>query len=336
MSAQTPSCQLLSRDAFFDDPDFAGFWAVAPPDDPWLSSVAGGVISADEAALERWRSADKPAASPLGQPLEAVPAAVLFWPKALKLAGWWLDWLSQTLPEGTPLAVVGEHGGGIRRASKMLAERGLECEKRDGARRCSVFVTVIQKLEGASADAAWERFSAGDITLASHPGVFGHGKVDEGTELLLEALETTLGDAPLSVLDVGCGDGIISVWLARRGHRVTAVDVSHFAVEATRRTLEQNGLEGRVLASDVYAGLEENARFDLIVSNPPFHQERDIDYGPAGRLVAEAGGYLHKGGKLVLVANAFLPYPDRLERAFGSFDVLADNRRFRVYRARVA
>ena len=74
-------------------------------------------------------------------------------------------------------------------------------------------------------------------------------------------------------------------------------------------------------------------RFAVIVSNPPFHQERNIDYGPAGRLMREAPGRLQPGGKLLLVANAFLPYPDLLEGAFGSFDTLADNRRFRVYRA---
>jgi 16S rRNA (guanine1207-N2)-methyltransferase len=90
-----------------------------------------------------------------------------------------------------------------------------------------------------------------------------------------------------------------------------------------------------VLASDVYSALGDE-RFDLIISNPPFHQEREIDYGAAGRLIAEASGHLTKGGKLVLVANAFLPYAVPLERAFGTFDVLADNRRFKVYRACIA
>ncbi|WNK21277.1 methyltransferase [Halomonas piscis] len=336
MSAQTPSCQLLDRPAFAEDPDFAGFYAVAPPDDPWVWHAAGGVISADERLLSRSRAAGRPAVPPLGVQEEAVPAAVLFWPKALKLAGWWLDWLNRSLPDSTPLAVVGEHGGGVRRAAKMLAERGMAWEKRDSARRCSVFVSETQKSAAPAEEAAWQTFGIGEVTLASHPGVFGHGKVDEGTALLLDTLESELGGASLSVLDVGCGDGIISAWLARRGHDVTAVDVSHFAVEATRRTLAQNGLEGRVLASDVYAGLEEGERFDAIVSNPPFHQERNIDYGPAGRLIGQAAERLNRGGQLVLVANAFLPYAGPLERALGKFETLADNRRFKVYRARKA
>lgn len=341
MSAQTPSCQLLERDAFSADPDFASFWAVAPPEDDWLLHAAEGVVSADQTLHERWQEQDTPVVSPLDETAETTlrggqaRAVVLFWPKALKLGGWWLDWLNQSLPDGTPLAVVGEHGGGVRRVPKMLAERELECVKRDSARRCSVFVTQTRAPAKYVAAKAWECFNAGDMTLVSHPGVFGHGKVDEGTTLLLDALEDALGATPLKVLDVGCGDGIISAWLARRGHRVSAVDVNHFAVEACRRTLAENGADGRVLASDVYSALGDE-RFDLIISNPPFHQEREIDYGAAGRLIAEAAEYLNKGGKLVLVANAFLPYAERLERAFGTFEVLADNRRFRVYRACIA
>ncbi|WP_372613976.1 class I SAM-dependent methyltransferase, partial [Halomonas sp.] len=119
---------------------------------------------------------------------------------------------------------------------------------------------------------------------------------------------------------------------ARRGARVTAVDVNAFAVEATRRTLAANGLSAEVLASDVYSALGER-RFSVIVSNPPFHQERAIDYGPAGRLITEAPDHLAPGGQLLLVANAFLPYPDMLTRAFGGFEILAEDRRFRVYRA---
>ncbi len=60
MSAQTPSCQLLDRPAFAEDPDFAGFYAVAPPDDPWVWHAAGGVISADERLLSRSRAAGRP------------------------------------------------------------------------------------------------------------------------------------------------------------------------------------------------------------------------------------------------------------------------------------
>ncbi|WP_027961274.1 class I SAM-dependent methyltransferase [Halomonas halodenitrificans] len=333
--AEHPVCQLLER----QDADYRGWWWIAPPRDAWLEAGQGVAVSADLTVREAWRGAGGKAHSPFfPEPAgaEATPAgAVLFWPKSHALGEWWLLWLCATLPEGTPLRLVGENQGGIKRVLKVLAALGLGCRKLDGARRCSLFETRLGRV-GIDSAAAWTTFDAGlagePLTLASHPGVFGHGKLDDGTRLLLEALPGTLPFEGRELLDMGCGDGILAARLARQGARVSAVDVNAFAVEATRRSLAANGLAGEVLESDVYSALA-GRRFDAIISNPPFHQERAIDYGPAARLIGEAPDHLRPGGALIIVANAFLPYPDRLERAFGRFEILADDRRYRVYRA---
>ncbi|MCL7940103.1 methyltransferase [Halomonas sp. ATCH28] len=331
MSAETPVCQLLAR----QQDDYCGWLWVAPPRDAWLETGEGSLLSADEGVLSAFRARGQPAHSPFDGVDLAPRGAVLFWPKSHALGEWWLLWLCAYLPPGTPLQLVGENQGGIKRVLKALAALGLGCRKLDSARRCGLYATRLDRVD-INPDAAWTTFEAGlgneQLRLVSHPGVFGHGKLDDGTRLLLETLPAVLPATAGDVLDMGCGDGILAAWLAMRGARVTAVDVGHFAVEATRRTLAANGLEGEVLASDVYSALGERC-FDAIVSNPPFHQERAIDYGPAGRLILEAPDHLRPGGQLLLVANAFLPYPDLLERAFGGFEVLADDRRFRVYRA---
>lgn len=334
MSAETPVCQLLERQAA----DYRGWLWVAPPRDTWLEQGQGMLLSADEAMLRVWHERGCKAASPLGKTLDesvlTPPGVVLFWPKAHALGEWWLLWLCAYLKPGTPLQVVGANQGGIKRVLKVLAALGLGCQRLDSARRCSLFGSALERV-ALKPDAVWKHFDAEGLTLASHPGVFGHGKLDDGTRLLLEHLPAALlSTAPESsdVLDMGCGDGIITAWLAQRGHEVCAVDVNGFAVEATQRSLAANGLEGEVLAGDVYSSLGER-RFDVIVSNPPFHQERSIDHGPANRLIREAPQHLRRGGSLILVANAFLPWPKLLSEVFGDFEVLADDRRYRVYRA---
>lgn len=328
MTAITPPCQLLER----QDMDYRGWLWVAPPRDPWLESGQGRLWSADLGICQAWRERGREVFDTLSPNIGSVPGAVLFWPKAHALGEWWLLALCTQLPVGTRLQVVGENQGGIKRALKVLAALGLGCRKVDSARRCLLLETLIAPVPIAP-DEVWSRFEALDLTLVSHPGVFGHGKLDEGTRLLLENLPDLPGAGDTGVLDVGCGDGVIAAWLARHGAKVTATDINAFAVEAARRTLQANGLEGRVVQGDVYSGLPDGERFTAIVSNPPFHQERDIDYGPAARLIREAPGRLMAGGSLTLVANAFLPYPGLLEAAFGTFTVLADNRRFRVYHA---
>ncbi|MDO0947440.1 class I SAM-dependent methyltransferase [Chromohalobacter israelensis] len=328
MSAETPPCQLLERQSEV----YRDWLWVAPPHDAWLHTVGGSVWSADAAICQAWRARGRPVHADLAPTLTApVPGAVLFWPKTHALGEWWLLALCAALPEGTPLQVVGEHQGGVKRVLKSLAALGLGCRKVDSARRCTLYATRTARL-ALSPEAAWTRFEAAGLTLESHPGVFGHGKLDDGTRQLLEVLPTALGDpAGQRVLDVGCGDGILGAWLGVRGAQVAAVDLDAFAVAATRRTFQANGVAGEAWQSDVFGDV--SGSYDAIVSNPPFHQQRAIDYGPAERLIREAPARLVPGGRLVLVANAFLPYPRWLEDAFGEFTVLADDRRFRVYQA---
>jgi release factor glutamine methyltransferase len=71
-----------------------------------------------------------------------------------------------------------------------------------------------------------------------------------------------------SVLEVGCGTGIISIHCARSGAKVTAVDINPMAVECARENAKLNGTDIVVLSSDLFEVVE--GRFDLIIFNPPY------------------------------------------------------------------
>lgn len=81
----------------------------------------------------------------------------------------------------------------------------------------------------------------------------------------MECVEVSKGD---SVLEVGCGTGIISIHCARSGAKVTAVDINPRAVECTRENAKLNGIDIVVLSSDLFEVVE--GRFDLIIFNPPY------------------------------------------------------------------
>jgi 16S rRNA (guanine1207-N2)-methyltransferase len=168
--------------------------------------------------------------------------------------------------------------------------------------------------------------------LRTRPGVFAWRGLDTGTEQLLEVLDVRPSDI---VLDVGCGYGVIGMYAARRALRgqVTLVDVDALACECARASLAANGLEHiEVLLGDGLAAVA-GRRFTLIVSNPPFHSGHSVDVEVAEAFVREAYAALEPRGRLVLVANRFLPYDQIMTQAFGDVTVLLKTGQYHVLSA---
>jgi 16S rRNA G1207 methylase RsmC len=297
-------------------------------------------------------------------------AALLFLSRSRDRTRMTLSMLSSTLPTGAPLWVVGAKGDGIESAQPQVDEVTVSEGAQVGKHARLLMGRVRDHRPGSSgesgAGAPLDAFisewtlpmapipvsgapsnalagtarpftgstsgtpAPSPLRIASLPGVFSHGRLDDGTRLLLE----TVPDLPGPLLDVGCGAGILGAWYAARGSGpVTLVDADALAVESARRTLALNGLEGEVVAGDVLPASPETTPFASIVSNPPFHQGSATDDRVTATLIAGAPARLARGGTLTLVCNRFLPIPDRLDRVFGSHRILADDGRYRVYRA---
>jgi len=163
------------------------------------------------------------------------------------------------------------------------------------------------------------------------PAVFANGKLDEGTQLLLEALEVHVTD---EALDIGCGAGFIGMHIAGLASKgmVTMVDASLAAVDAAQGMIERSGLTNiRVLASD---GAQEvlSERFDLVVTNPPFHLGGIQTTETAERFIREAAQVLRPRGRFYLVANRFLKYEPVMRSCFGTVEEVSGNARYKVLR----
>jgi release factor glutamine methyltransferase len=168
------------------------------------------------------------------------------------------------------------------------------------------------------------------------------------TEHLVEAaLEHVSPDAHARIVDVGTGSGAIAIALAhaRSQSQVTAVDLSPAALEVARRNAQRHGVLERVtllqsnLLTDVHG-----ARFDLVVSNPPYIAEGEIlelqvsDYeppsalysGPTGlevyeRLIPQARTALNPQGWLLLeIGFGQQPAVEALLRGWQSVSVVHD------------
>lgn len=259
--------------------------------------------------------------------------AVFYWTKNKQECRYQLlQWLSQAAV-GQEMLIIGENRVGVRSAEKFLACYG-NIAKIDSARRCGLYHFELQNVPEFDRKTFWKSYRLPpNLNIFALPAVFSSAELDSGTQLLLSSFNKA-DRLKGKVLDLGCGAGVIGANLKQQFEKIqlTMSDIHAMALESARRTLDENALEGNVVASDVFSHIEE--RFDLIVSNPPFHDGIDTAYQAVENLIARAKNHLNQGGELRIVANAFLPYPNLLDKAFGSHKVLAKSNKFKVYSAK--
>lgn len=118
------------------------------------------------------------------------------------------------------------------------------------------------------------------------------------------------------ILEIGCGTGITSLYLAKNGARsVVATDINSEAVENTRENARLNGLINiDIRHSDIFSNVKESERFDTIYWNMPFIRvpqkyqyesqlERslfDPGYTLANTFLTHAKRYLKPRGRILI------------------------------------
>jgi SAM-dependent methyltransferase len=124
-------------------------------------------------------------------------------------------------------------------------------------------------------------------------------------------------------IELGCGTGYVSAWMARRGARVVGIDNSPKQLETARRLQEQHDLDFPLLLGNAETVPYPDASFDFAIS----------EYGAAlwadpHLWIPEAARLLRPGGELVFLTNGLLcilcvpateaegPATDRLRRPY--------------------
>ena len=267
---------------------------------------------------------------------ESVPQVLFRVPKSHALLEFQLHQIRSILPPGTVLAssamVKDLHTSTLEIFEKVLGPTVTDLAEQKAR---LIRSTVADRPPPPNPYPSHFGIPSLGIKLVNHASVFSREGLDEGTRLLLQHFPK-IGPGRKTVIDLGCGNGILGLAAARKAPEaeVYCVDESFMAVWSAREGFRVNELGGRgfFLAGD---GLEdfEKASADLILCNPPFHYQNAQTLEIALNLFDQARKVLRPEGELWVVANRHLGHHKSLAERFSTVRTAALNEKFIVLRA---
>lgn len=175
------------------------------------------------------------------------------------------------------------------------------------------------------------------LVLSNLPNVYSGESLDLGARFILEHLKSNTKYQ--DIVDLGCGNGVLTLKLKQLNPQanITAIDESFMAVKSAHHNLTLNNLalDGcDFVANNCLDGFQANSQ-DLVVCNPPFHQQQAVTDHIAWQMFCDAKQVLRDTGELMVIGNRHLGYDKKLARLFGKHNVklVASNAKFVILQA---
>jgi 16S rRNA (guanine1207-N2)-methyltransferase len=156
------------------------------------------------------------------------------------------------------------------------------------------------------------------MSFETEPGVFSPDSPDKGTLFMLGRAEARAGD---KILDLGCGCGIVGIFLAKKyGAAANFCDIDTRCTELTKKNLAANGVSGEVWLGEGFFAVPDSG-YSLILCNPPFH----ADFSVPKSFIEKGFNRLIIGGRMILVTKRRKWYENKLKAVFGGVRVFAED-----------
>lgn len=169
------------------------------------------------------------------------------------------------------------------------------------------------------------------FTISNHSNVYSREKLDIGARYFINNLPKV--SAGSTVIDLGCGNGVIGLSILDQQPDATIhfYDESFMAMKSAEDNIKANfphlSAQCSFNVNDCLSNVESGS-VDLILCNPPFHQQTATTDHIAWQMFKDSYRVLKKGGELRIIGNRQLAYHIKLQRIFGNEKLIASNDKF--------
>lgn len=197
-----------------------------------------------------------------------------------------------------------------------------------------IFTKQVNKPQKSKFPVTWQLENS-DFTITNHANVFSRDSLDIGARFFINYLPQTTKKK--HIVDLGCGNGVIGLLTQQKcpNSHLTFVDESAMAVASAKLNLNYNLPEqdADFVQNDCLSNFPSNSQ-DIILCNPPFHQQQAVTDHIAWQMFVDAHRVLREGGEIRIVGNRHLDYHEKLKRLFGGYKLLGSNKKFVVLSAK--
>jgi len=224
------------------------------------------------------------------------------------------------------LKVFEKHFGTTKTSLAVKKARLVFCQFDNKQLHQSPFPTVWSLAHKSTNDSPSREF-----TISNHANVYAREKLDIGARYFIENLPKVAANS--KVIDLGCGNGVIglSVLANQPEAHVQFIDESTMAIASAKQNILTNQPESiencEFTLNDSLTDIEGGS-VDLILCNPPFHQNTATTDHIAWQMFKDSHRVLKKGGELRIIGNQQLAYHIKLQRLFGNETLIASNNKF--------
>ena len=174
-----------------------------------------------------------------------------------------------------------------------------------------------------------------DYNILNHANVFSREKLDIGTRFFLQHIPQS--EKYKKIIDLACGNGVVGLIAKEKNPtaEILFLDESFMAVESARENIKKNlemSEKFQFSVKDCLRQVEHNSA-ELILNNPPFHQNNVVGDEVAWQMFKQSKDVLKLGGELWVIGNRHLGYHVKLKKIFNNCDVIATNKKFVILRS---